>query len=214
MVRPSSRLPTSLHGLYIILDPAAFPGRDLVVVLSAAAEAGARLFQYRDKTASMKDAYQQAVRLRQASADAGALFIVNDRCDLALSVDADGVHLGQQDMPLTHARRLMGPEKLIGVSTHRVEDVDQATTGGADYLGFGPIFDTGTKPDHEPVVGIEGLRQARARTRLPIIAIGGLTVANSRGVVEAGADGIAVVSTVAKASDVRATVRDLLAHFA
>ncbi|MEE8494011.1 MAG: thiamine phosphate synthase [Nitrospirales bacterium] len=214
MVSPSSRLPTSLHGLYIILDPAAFPGRDLVVVLSAAAEAGARLFQYRDKTASMKDAYQQAVRLRQASADAGALFIVNDRCDLALSVDADGVHLGQQDMPLTHARRLMGPEKLIGVSTHRVEDVDQATTGGADYLGFGPIFDTGTKPDHEPVVGIEGLRQARARTRLPIIAIGGLTLANSRGVVEAGADGIAVVSTVAKASDVRATVRDLLAHFA
>jgi thiamine-phosphate pyrophosphorylase len=213
MVSPSSRLPTSLHGLYIILDPAAFPGRDLVVVLSAAAEAGARLFQYRDKTASMKDAYQQAVRLRQASADAGALFIVNDRCDLALSVDADGVHLGQQDMPLTHARRLMGPEKLIGVSTHRVEEVDQATTGGADYLGFGPIFDTGTKPDHEPVVGIEGLRQARARTRLPIIAIGGLTVANSRGVVEAGADGIAVVSTVAKASDVRATVRDLLAHF-
>lgn len=214
MVSPSSRLPTSLHGLYIILDPAAFPGRDLVVVLSAAAEAGARLFQYRDKTASMKDAYQQAVRLRQASADAGALFIVNDRCDLALSVDADGVHLGQQDMSLTHARRLMGPEKLIGVSTHRVEDVDQATTGGADYLGFGPIFDTGTKPDHEPVVGIEGLRQARARTRLPIIAIGGLTLANSRGVVEAGADGIAVVSTVAKASDVRATVRDLLAHFA
>ncbi len=213
MVSPSSRLLTSLHGLYIILDPAAFPGRDLVVVLSAAAEAGARLFQYRDKTASMKDAYQQAVRLRQASADAGALFIVNDRCDLALSVDADGVHLGQQDMPLTHARRLMGPEKLIGVSTHRVEEVDQATTGGADYLGFGPIFDTGTKPDHEPVVGIEGLRQARARTRLPIIAIGGLTVANSRGVVEAGADGIAVVSTVAKASDVRATVRDLLAHF-
>ncbi len=203
----------SLHGLYIILDPAAFPGRELVDLLSAAAEAGARLFQYRDKSASMKDAYQQAVWLRQASADAGALFIINDRCDLALSVDADGVHLGQQDMPLTHARRLMGPEKLIGVSTHRVEEVDQATREGADYLGFGPIFDTGTKPGHEPVVGIEGLRQARARTRLPIIAIGGLTLANSRSAVEAGADGIAVVSTVAKASDVRATVRDLLAHF-
>ncbi len=204
----------SLHGLYIILDPAAFPGRELVDLLSAAAEAGARLFQYRDKSASMKDAYQQAVRLRQASADAGALLIINDRCDLALSVDADGVHLGQQDLPLPHARRLMGPEKLIGVSTHRMEEVDQATREGADYLGFGPIFDTGTKPDHEPVVGIEGLRQARARTRLPIIAIGGLTLANSRSVVEAGADGIAVVSTVAKASDVRATVRDLLAHFA
>ncbi len=204
----------SLHGLYIILDPAAFPGRELVDLLSAAAEAGARLFQYRDKSASMKDAYQQAVRLRQASADAGALFIINDRCDLALSVDADGVHLGQQDLPLPHARRLMGPEKLIGVSTHRMEEVDQATREGADYLGFGPIFDTGTKPGHEPVVGIEGLRQARARTRLPIIAIGGLTLANSRSAVEAGADGIAVVSTVAKASDVRATVRDLLAHFA
>ncbi len=120
---PSSRLPTSLHGLYIILDPAAFPGRDLVDVLTAAAEAGARLFQYRDKTASMKDAYQQAVRLRQASADAGALFIVNDRCDLALSVDADGVHLGQQDMPLTHARRLMGPEKLIGLSVPTTDSV-------------------------------------------------------------------------------------------
>ena len=112
-----------LHGLYVILDPAASGGRPLIDILKQAAQAGARLFQYRDKSSSMRDLYRQALQLRQAAAEAGAVFLINDRCDLALAVDADGVHLGQADLPLKLARRVMGPDKLIGISTHRPAEV-------------------------------------------------------------------------------------------
>ncbi len=140
--------------------------------------------------------------------------IINDRCDLALAVEADGVHLGQRDLPLHDARAVMGTEKIIGISTHSLDQVEQATGGGADYLGFGPIFGTDTKADHEPIVGLEGLRQARARTHLPIFAIGGLTLDTVAGTVQAGANGVAVVSAVAAAADVGKMVRDLLARLA
>jgi thiamine-phosphate pyrophosphorylase len=113
----------ALSGLYLILDPSVCPTRPLIEVLRASAEVGATLFQYRNKTASMKDAYGEALALRQAAVKAGVLFIVNDRCDLALAVDADGVHLGQGDLPLDLARKVMGPEKLIGISTHNLDQV-------------------------------------------------------------------------------------------
>src|ERR1700704_1261814 len=128
--------PYSLSGLYIILDPSVCPARPLVEVLTAAAEAGAVLFQYRNKIASMKEAYVEALALRQAAAQAGILFIVNDRCDLALAVDADGVHLGQGDLPLDLARKVMGQDKLIGISTHNHDQVLKAIAGKPDYLGF------------------------------------------------------------------------------
>ncbi len=203
-----------LKGLYVILDPSACPGRSLVDVLTASTEAGAVLFQYRNKTGSMREAYHDAVRLRRAAADAGAVLMINDRCDLALAVEADGVHLGQRDLPLSDARAVMGVGKIVGISTHSLNQVEQATRGGADYLGFGPIFDTGTKADHEPIVGLEGLRQARTGTHLPIFAIGGLTLNTVGGAVQAGADGVAVVSAVGTAADVGKMVRDLLARLA
>jgi thiamine-phosphate pyrophosphorylase len=160
--------PYSLSGLYIILDPSVCPARPLTDVLTAAAEAGASIFQYRNKTASMKEAYVEALALRQAAAKAGVLFIVNDRCDLALAVDADGVHLGQGDLPLDLARKVMGQDKLIGISTHNPDQVREATAGKPDYLGFGPIFKPGSKQDHDPVVGLEGLRAMRPLTSLPV----------------------------------------------
>src|SRR5512141_1931876 len=135
---------SALSGLYIILDPSVCPSRPLLEVLKTATEAGAVLFQYRNKTASMKDAYVEALALRQAAAKTGALFIVNDRCDLAVAVDADGVHLGQGDLPLDLARKVMGPDKLIGISTHNSDQVREATAGKPDYLGFGPIFKPGS----------------------------------------------------------------------
>lgn len=159
-------------------------------------------------------AYREGLVLRQAAADAQALFIVNDRCDLALALEADGVHLGQDDLPLDLARSILGPDKLIGISTHREADVVAATAGGADYMGFGPIFPTQTKADHEPVVGTAGLRQARALTGLPIFAIGGITPANVGTVTAAGADGVAVISALARSDDLTATVRAFMAHFA
>ena len=204
--------PHSLSGLYIILDPSVCPARPLVEVLTAAAEAGALLFQYRNKTASMKEAYVEALALRQAAAKAGVLFIVNDRCDLAVAVDADGVHLGQGDLPLHLARKVMGPDKLIGISTHNPDQVREATAGKPDYLGFGPIFKPGSKQDHDPVVGLEGLRAMRSLTSLPVFAIGGIQIDQVGAVMNAGANGVAVISAILKAADIGHVVRKFLAR--
>jgi thiamine-phosphate pyrophosphorylase len=204
--------PYSLSGLYIILDPSVSPARPLVEVLTSAAEAGASLFQYRNKTASMKEAYVEALALRHAAAKAGVLFIVNDRCDLALAVDADGVHLGQGDLPLDLARKVMGADKLIGISTHNPDQVREATTGKPDYLGFGPIFKPGSKQDHDPVVGLEGLRVMRALTSLPVFAIGGIQIDQAGEVMRAGANGVAVISAILKAPDISHSVKAFLAQ--
>ena len=193
-----------LAGLYVILDPTVRPGRPLTEVLDAAAAGGARIFQYRNKTASMKDAYDEAMSLRTRAKKLGVLFLVNDRCDLALAIDADGVHLGQSDLPYLSARRLLGPEKRIGVSTHTVGQVRDADRLSPDYIGFGPIFAPVSKTDHDPVVGIEGLRNIRALTSLPVFAIGGIQAQHVRPLMDAGANGIAVVSAVVGASDVTA----------
>jgi thiamine-phosphate pyrophosphorylase len=202
----------SLNGLYIILDPSVCPARSLVEVLRTAAEAGALLFQYRNKHASMKDAYVEALALRQAATETGALFIVNDRCDLALAVDADGVHLGQGDLPLDLARKVMGPNKLIGISTHNPAQVREASAGKPDYMGFGPIYKPGSKQDHDPVVGLEGLRSMRSITPLPVFAIGGIQVDQVGEVMRAGARGVAVISAILKASDISAAVKGFLAQ--
>jgi thiamine-phosphate pyrophosphorylase len=206
------RTSSNLNRLYIILDPSVCPERPLIDVLTASAEAGATLFQYRNKTASMKEAYHEALPLRQAAAKAGVLFIVNDRCDLALAVDADGVHVGQGDLPLDLARKIMGPDKLIGISTHNPEQVKEASAGQPDYLGFGPIFTPGSKLDHDPVVGLEGLRAIRRLTSLPVFAIGGIQIGQVGDVMEAGADGVAVISAILKAADIREAVRTFLSR--
>ncbi|MGZ8394438.1 MAG: thiamine phosphate synthase, partial [Nitrospira sp.] len=138
----------------------------------------------------------------------GALFIVNDRCDLAMAVDADGVHLGQEDLPIAYARQLLGPDKIIGLSTHNMAQVREVIPGEPDYIGFGPIFSTSTKTDHDPVVGLEGLRAVRSLTTLPLFAIGGITAERSREVMAAGADGVAVISAILTAPDLGAAIRN------
>lgn len=190
-----------------MLDPAVRSDRPLTDLLREAAGQGVRLFQYRDKQASMKEAYRQALALRQAATEVGALLIVNDRCDLAMAVEADGVHLGQEDLSITYARKLLGPDRIIGLSTHNPAQVREAVTGQPDYLGFGPIFGTTTKADHEPVVGLEGLRAVRPLTTLPIFAIGGITEDSAGKVLAAGADGLAVISAILKAPDLGAAIR-------
>ncbi len=210
-----SGLPSSvLKGLYIILDPHLVQRLTLVDALKEAAAGGARLFQYRDKTAPGRDLYRHAEQLRQAANDVSATFIVNDRCDVALAVEADGVHLGQGDLPISLAKAIMRPGTFIGVSTHSPDQVHEATAGGADYVGFGPIFPTASKADHEPVVGVEGLRQARMLTRLPIFAIGGITVASAEGMIQAGADGIAVMSAIWAAPDISTAVNVFIERIA
>lgn len=170
------------------------------------------MFQYRAKAVPPIEAYYEASQLRVTAADAGVLFLVNDRCDLALAVEADGVHVGQDDLPLAYARKLMGTEKIIGVSTHGRAQVEDAVKNGADYLGFGPIYHTGTKPDHQPVVGLGGLRQIRSLTTLPLFAIGGVTLETAPTVLAAGADGIAVISAILDAPSIGEAVCQLLAY--
>ncbi len=192
---------TMLTGLYLILDECWASRCSLLQVLRQAGEAGVKLVQYRNKTGAMKQVCTEAERLRRAAAERDMVFIVNDRCDLALAVKADGVHLGQTDLPLQLARKLVGDKMLIGISTHNPEQVRRATEEGADYLGFGPIFSTETKANHDPIVGIGGMADVRRLTPLPIFAIGGITPIIVPALRAAGANGVAVASAILDAID-------------
>jgi thiamine-phosphate pyrophosphorylase len=190
-----------LNGLYLILDEGWSSRCSLPEVLREAGQAGVKLVQYRNKTGSMKQAYEVASLLRNIAKECGMLFVVNDRCDLAMAVEADGVHLGQTDLSVTLARHLVGDTMLIGVSTHNSEQVQTATEEGADYLGFGPMFPTNTKSHHDPVVGLQGMKHIRGLTLLPVFAIGGITPDSVSGLCQAGANGVAVASGILDAVD-------------
>lgn len=192
--------------LYLITRPLA----DLERVVEAALQAGVRLVQYRAKEADDRSRLAEARALRALCARHGALFLVNDRIDLALAVDADGVHLGQDDLPPELARRLLGPQKLIGRSTHAVEQLQQAERDGCDYVGVGPVNATPTKPGRAPV-GLDYVRQAAAEARIPWFAIGGIASSSLAPVLEAGASRVAVVRAITDASDPAAATRELLA---
>ncbi len=174
-----------------------------------AIRAGIRLFQYRDKRGNRRSICETALRLSAAAKAAGALFIVNDHADIARAVDAHGVHLGQDDLPIGIAQKVLGPEGIIGISTHSVGQAREAVAGGADYIGFGPVFPTATK-DAGPVQGLEMLRRVRSEVSIPIIAIGGITLENAGDVIAAGADGLAVISAVLGAADIETAAKGLV----
>ena len=191
--------------LYLVTSPVP----QLEVVVEAALRAGVRLVQYREKQADDGERLVMAQRLRQRCAAYGALFVVNDRVDLALAVDADGVHLGQGDLPPAQARRLLGPERLIGRSTHRLEQLEQAVHDGCDYVGVGPVNATPTKPGREPV-GLAYVRQAAAVCPIPFFAIGGINATTLPAVQAAGATRVAVVRAITEATDGEVASRQLL----
>lgn len=170
---------------------------------------GVRLFQYRNKRGSRKDVYETSMRLARLIRSAGAVFIVNDHADIAASVEADGVHLGQEDLPLEYARNLLGPAKVIGISTHSLEQAEAAQEDGADYIGFGPVFPTSTK-DAGPVQGIDNLKLVRRKITVPLFAVGGITQKNVRDVIKAGADGVAVITGILSAPDIAAASADMI----
>ena len=200
--------------LYLITSPS----ERLEAVVEAALRGGVRLVQYRAKEGTAGPDGQpitdglrlrQAQALRQLCSQHGALFVVNDRIDIALAVDADGVHLGQGDLPPALARRLLGPEKLIGRSTHAIDQLRQAVADGCDYVGVGPVNATPTKPGRDPV-GLDYVRQAAAECPLPFFAIGGIDATNLAAVLVAGASQVAVVRAITEAEDPQAASRDLL----
>jgi len=168
--------------------------------MSRTRDAGVRLFQYRNKTGARKSVYETARKLAKIARDANATFVVNDHVDIALAVDADGVHLGQDDLPLKQARMLLGTTKLIGISTHNADQARAAEREGADYLGFGPIYPTTTK-DAGTIQGIAGLANIRKLVTIPIIAIGGIRPDTVADVFLAGADCVAVIGAILHAED-------------
>jgi thiamine-phosphate pyrophosphorylase len=160
-----------------------------------ALQAGVKWVQYRDKERSRREIYEELLRLMGIAKKFDATLIVNDHPDIALAADADGVHLGQDDLPVKEARKIMGKNRIIGISTHTVEQARDADRDGADYIGFGPVFHTTTKDAGRPK-GIEMLREIKRQVRIPVVAIGGITTENIRPVLEAGADAVAVASAM------------------
>lgn len=177
-----------------------------------ALEAGTQWVQYRDKSGSRREIYQIALNLRSITSAYGAVFVVNDHTDIALAVDADGVHLGQDDLPVQKAREIIGKGKLIGLSTHTEEQAVSAETSGADYIGFGPVYHTETKDAGSPR-GTSLLHQLRDKIRIPIVAIGGITLDNVRLVLATGIDAVAVSSAILR-GNIEKNVKDFYEHIA
>jgi len=196
--------------LYAITDERIARGRSHLQVAEAVLRGGADVLQLRDKEAGGGKLYRVALQLRKLTREAKIPLIVNDRLDIALAVDADGVHVGPEDLPASVARKILGPGKILGVSTETVEEALLAEKEGADYLGVGPVFEArGTKGDAGEPVGLERIAQIRRCCRLPIVAIGGINAENAREVREAGADAAAVISAIVAADDVEQAARRL-----
>ena len=196
-----------IGGLYLILDQQ-YTNRDIVSIAIEAAEAGVDVIQYREKILHGKGALSVAKRLREVTEEAGVMFIVNDDPALAIGAGADGAHLGQEDIPVDVARRILGRDKVIGISTHSIEEALEAGRLDVDYIGFGPIFHSVTKRVTSPH-GLEGVRRIRGSVSMPVIVIGGIDQGNVSAVIRAGADGVAVISAVLSAPDVKKAVSEL-----
>ena len=195
--------------LYVITDRHQTGGRPLFEVIEAALRGGVRAVQLREKDLTPRELYPLALDIRQLTQRYGAHLLINDRLDVAHAVQADGVHLTTTSLPTAVARQLLGPERLIGVSTHSSAEVRAAADGGADFLVFGPVFYTPSKVPYGEPVGLEALRAARSAVNLPILAIGGVKPTNLEQVLAAGADGVAVISAVIAANDPAAAAQEL-----
>ena len=195
--------------LYVITDDRLSRGRSHLEVAQEAIKGGASLIQFRDKEMTTRQLVETAGKIKGLTDKVNIPLIINDRLDVALAVDADGVHVGQADMPAGLARKLIGPHKILGVSASTVEEALQAEREGADYVSASPVFTTPTKPDAPPPTGLEGLRAIVNAVNLPVIAIGGINEENVTEVMEAGAQGVAVISAVVSAPDIAAAARHL-----
>jgi|SRR5437762_30096 len=198
-----------LPRLYALADASLFSSNVAFMrFVDELVDGGVSLLQYRDKSGSPRQILDQAYEMKRRMGNAVKL-IMNDRADFCVAAGFDGVHVGQEDLSPDGARRLVGPERWLGVSTHNPEQVRTADKTSADYLAIGPVFATSSKANPDPVVGLEGVRAARALTQKPLVAIGGITRKNCRSVIDAGADSVAVISDLLRESNKR--VRDFLA---
>ncbi len=189
-----------MRGFYFITDALLSHAGNMSDVKNALA-AGVRVIQYRDKRSGTRQMYEEALRLRKICKK--AIFLVNDRVDIALAVGAEGVHLGRTDLPYRVARKLLGKERIIGLTVHSVKEAVEAQVLGADYLGVSPVFSTATKQDAGKPLGCGLLRRIKESTRLPVVAIGGINLRNAAEVIRSGADSLSAISAVVARADVR-----------
>lgn len=193
------------YSIYLVTDDGCLQGRALIDCVREALEGGVTLVQYRAKTASSAEMYAEALQLKALCDSFNVPLIINDRLDIAMAVGAAGVHLGQDDLPCTAARKLLGEDYIIGVSAHNPAEAKAALQSGADYLGCGAVFGTATKADVKKL-GTDGLAAICKAKGLPVVGIGGVTADNYREVRAAGADGAAIVSGILAQPDIRTTV--------
>jgi thiamine-phosphate pyrophosphorylase len=201
--------PAPDYSLYLVTDSDLSLGRPLAQIVRAAVDGGVTCVQVREKACSTREYIERFMPIRALLQERGVPLIVNDRVDVALAVEADGIHLGQTDMPLCMARQIAGDRLLIGISCEAPEDAVEAERDGAAYVSVSPVFATPTKTDTAPALGLDGVRAIRAAVRLPVVTIGGINAANAAAVIRAGADGICVVSAIVAASDPCAAARSL-----
>lgn len=199
-------------GLYFITD-SNLTIKDIFSDTQKALKAGVKTVQYREKDVSTLTLYENAARLKELCHEYGAKFIMNDRIDVALAVKADGVHLGQDDMPLVEAQKICGDKMIIGISTHSFDQAVEAQKSGADYIGFGPVFGTQTKKNAGNARGVEEFAEVIANVEIPVIAIGGVKTTNLPQLIEAGAKHAAVISEVVTAESVSSKVKEINALF-
>jgi len=196
--------------LYLVTDRALARGRPLEDVIRPAVAGGVTAVQLREKDLDSREFYETALRITALLRGKNVPLFINDRVDVAIAAGTEGIHVGQQDLPAHVVRRMAPPGMLLGVSVATPEEAHIAEIARADYVSVSPVFLTPTKPDATGAVGLEGVQRIRAATRLPLLAIGGIGVANARAVIEAGADGVSVVSAVMSAEDPEAAARELL----
>jgi len=177
--------------------------------VKAAVEAGCKIVQYREKTKSTKEMVCEASEIKKICGNK-AIFLVNDRIDVALAVDADGVHIGQDDMPIKIARKLLGQDKLIGLSASNSEEAIEAEKNGADYVGFGPIFDTSTKKDAGKGIGSAKMKEIKDTIKIPVVAIGGINKQNCESIIQNGADSLVAISAVVCSDDVKKETKEFI----
>ena len=189
------------YSLYLVTDRGLARGRSTLEIVQAAVQGGVTCVQLREKECSTLDFIEQARTIKDFLKARGVPLVINDRVDVALAVEADGVHLGQTDMPLEIAKKILGDSMIIGISAESLADAVEAEKGGADYLGVSPIYATPTKTDTAPPLGLEGLQTIRKAVNIPLVGIGGLNRDNSAAVILNGGDGVALVSAIVAADD-------------
>lgn len=191
------------YSIYLVTDRGLLQGRDLMDAVAEAIEGGVTLIQLREKDISSREFYQLALRVKELAHSRGVPLLINDRLDIALAVDADGLHIGQEDLPVQVARKLLGPDKILGLSVSTVDEAVQGEKDGVDYLGAGPFYHTASKDVSIFPIGPAGLKKIKEAVSIPVVGIGGIGLSNIEEVKGTGVDGVAVISAIMGAPDIK-----------